>query len=142
MVGLLLAQSGEADRASPARVLRTPDHLHAAAVRVDANDLCVGGGRLADVAGRSDRFLELAVGTEHDELPAVWDAPGSLSQMTTDWAAFRGGPRSPASARATFSRPPIARSIALAPPAMAEAIPRLSDVAIADLVYYLAPIRP
>ena len=51
--------------------------LHAAAVEVDAADVrvLVGVG-LADVAGRAHRQVELAVGADLDELPAVRHHPG------------------------------------------------------------------
>ena len=48
------------------------DHLRLAASQVDPGDGRVQrGGRRADVARRADGNVELAVGTEGDELPAV-----------------------------------------------------------------------
>jgi hypothetical protein len=46
-------------------------HFHARAVGIVAADLRVVGRGLADVAGGSDRHIELAVGSEGQELPAV-----------------------------------------------------------------------
>ena len=47
------------------------DHLHARAVRVVAADLRVLLGRLADVAGRAERHVELLVRAEGEVLPVV-----------------------------------------------------------------------
>jgi hypothetical protein len=53
--------------------------LHPAPVEVDAADVrVVLRGRLADVAGRAHRHVELAVRPDLDELPAVGDDAGQL----------------------------------------------------------------
>src|SRR3954449_3055368 len=49
----------------------SPRSLHSTALQIDAADLPVGIGRHAVVAGDSDRNIQLVVGTETDELPAV-----------------------------------------------------------------------
>jgi hypothetical protein len=45
--------------------------FHVAAVEIHAADLRVRLGRHVDVAGRADRHVELVVGSDADELPAV-----------------------------------------------------------------------
>ena len=59
------------------------DGLEAAAVGLHALDDAVALARLADVARRADRHVELAVGTEGDELPAVVRLAGKRSVTTT-----------------------------------------------------------
>src|SRR5262245_26555718 len=62
------------------RVTHATRHdLRATAVEVDPADVRVlFGVRLADVAWRSHRHIELAIGADLDELPAVWDVAGEL----------------------------------------------------------------
>jgi hypothetical protein len=57
----------------------TGDDLHAAAVQVDPSDVRIlVGRRITDVARRADRHVQLAVGPDLDELPAVGHVAGEL----------------------------------------------------------------